>query len=345
MLRRLVALVFHHLGLRGAFRRARGGVPVVMFHNVGHAEETAYLPGHMKTSTERLRRLLQLLQRARYRFLTVGQMLTALKAGEVPHDAVVLTFDDGYRDNFEVLLPLLKEFDATATIFVQTGPMKGKLNWLHHYFWVLHQRGPHALGAMLAEHVSRQHTKADLLALPAGDVAGEYELKRLLKYDVLPEERDEILRRIFDEAGGDERKLAEEVYLSPDDCRALDAAGIELGAHTVNHLVLSSLDENQQRREIEGSLRDLQSWLGHEVPTFAYPYGRLWDYDEHTLQILEDLGFESAITAMPGVNDAETPRFELKRFAMNDDSNMGEVMCDVDGVYTWLERRGLRLTV
>ena len=71
--------------------------------------------------------------------------------------------------------------------------------------------------------------------------------------------------------------------------------------------------DNKQRLEIEGSLRDLQSWLGHEIPSFAYPYGRTWDYDADTRSILSDLGFKSAVTSMPGTNDPKTPRFELRR--------------------------------
>ena len=344
-LRRLVARLCHLTGLRALFRRGRPGVPVLMFHNVGHGEDIAYLPGHMKTGTARVHRLLRLLKRAGYRTITVRDMVAAFERGETPDDAVVLTFDDGYRDNHDVLLPILKEHGATATVFVQTGPMKGRLNWLHHYFWMLHREGPHALGARMAEGVSRRNLAQDLRALPAGDVAGEYELKRLLKYEIGAEERDRLLAEIFTAAGGDERALAAAVYLGPDDCRALDAAGVELGAHTVNHLILSSLDEKRQRQEIEGSLRDLQSWVGGDVPSFAYPYGRAWDYDDETRRILGELGFRSAITAMPGHNDPSTPRLELRRFAVNDDSDLAEVMCAVDGVFAWFARRGISLGV
>src|SRR5690606_32595156 len=95
--------------------------------------------------------------------------------------------------------------------------------------------------------------------------------------------------------------------------------------------------------EIEGSLRDLESWLGHPVPSFAYPYGRAWDYDQHTLAALRELGCRSAITATPGLNDPQTPRFERRRIAVNEDSDLAEVLCEVDGVFDWLARRGLDL--
>ena len=105
---------------------------------------------------------------------------------------------------------------------------------------------------------------------------------------------------------------------------------------TSYHLILSSLDATQQRLEIEGSLRDLEAWLGHGVASFAYPYGRTWDYNEETRSILQELGFQSATTAMPGLNDVDTPRLELKRTAVNQSSDLAQIMCEVDGVYRWL---------
>ena len=342
-LRGMLATVFHATGLRRMFRGSRSGVPVLMFHNVGNPPATDYLPGHMKVSEGKLEELLAALGRAGYGTLTVSGMVAAFERGERPADKVVLTFDDGYRDNLDVLLPILQRHAATATVYVQTGPMAGTLNWLHHYFWVLHREGPHKLAALLSEQLRGAPLKTDLSALPADPVAAEYQLKRVLKYEIAADERDRILDHAFRSIGGDDGSLARSVYLGPEECRALDRAGVELGAHTVNHLVLSSLDAARQRAEIEGSLRDLKEWLGHGVPTFAFPYGRSWDYNPDTLAILRELGFTSAITAMPGFNGPLTPRLELKRFAVNEESSLAEVLCEVDGVFDWFARRGLHL--
>jgi peptidoglycan/xylan/chitin deacetylase (PgdA/CDA1 family) len=338
-----VASVLHHTGLRRLFRAGRSGVPVLMFHNVGHPPQTDYLPGHMKIGERRLARLLSLLAASGYRTMTVADMLAAFERDELPTDRVVLSFDDGYRDNHDVLLPLLEQHGATATVYVQTGPMKGRLNWLHHYFWVLHRVGPRALGEMLAQGVERASLQEELRGLSSNVAAAEYSLKRLLKYEITPEDRDRLLAQAFREIGGEDEALAREVYLGPAECRALDAAGVELGAHTVNHLVLSSLDATQQRLEIEGSMRDLESWLGHPVTTFAYPYGRTWDYNDETLGILQELGFRGALTAMPGLNDPATERMALRRLAVNEQTPLAEVLCEVDGVFDWFERRGISL--
>ncbi len=342
-LRRGVAAVLHGTGLRRLFRARRRGVPVLMFHNVGRPPETDYIPGHMKVSEARLARLLELLAASGHGTLTVGQMAAALRRGECPTDKVVLSFDDGYKDNRDRLLPMLARHGATATVFVQTGPMHGRINWLHHYFWVLHRRGPHALGEELARRLPEGEAQAPLRALPPDPVAAEYQLKRVLKYGVSAAERDRLLDEIFRAAGGDDATLARQVWLSPADCRALDAAGVEVGAHTVNHLVLSSLDRDTQRREIEGSLSDLRAWLGHDVRTFAYPYGRSWDYNRDTLEVLRELGMECAITAMPGLNPPGIDAYELRRIAVDEDVPLAEILCEVDGVFDWFARRGLDL--
>jgi peptidoglycan/xylan/chitin deacetylase (PgdA/CDA1 family) len=342
-MRRGVASVLHGTGLRRLFRARRAGVPVLMFHNVGTPPETDYIPGHMKLSEPRLARLLGLLRRSGLGTFTVGQMVDALRRGECPRDKVVLTFDDGYKDNHDRLLPLLAEHGATATVFVQTGPMHGRINWLHHYFWILHRRGPKALGEELASRLPGAEVQGRLRGLPQEPVAAEYQLKRALKYDVSAADRDRLLDEIFRAAGGDDGELARQVWLSPEDCRRLDAAGVEVGAHTVNHLVLSSLDRDTQRAEIAGSLTDLRAWLGHDVRSFAYPYGRAWDYNQDTLAVLRELGLQSAITAMPGLNDAGTDVLELRRIAVAEDVPLAEILCEVDGVFDWFARRGLNL--
>mgnify|MGYP003574871772 CR=1 FL=1 len=89
ILRRMVALVFHHLGLRAWFRASRGGVPMLMFHNVGETPGTEYLPHHMKTSERRLRRMLKLLERGGYETITVGAMVEAFERGETPDLGII----------------------------------------------------------------------------------------------------------------------------------------------------------------------------------------------------------------------------------------------------------------
>jgi hypothetical protein len=79
------------------------------------------------------------------------------------------------------------------------------------------------------------------------------------------------------------------------------------------------------------------------VPSFAYPYGRSWDYNADTLAVLQELSVRSAITAMPGLNEPSTERLQLRRLPVSEDSDLAEVLCEVDGVFDWLQRRGLSL--
>jgi peptidoglycan/xylan/chitin deacetylase (PgdA/CDA1 family) len=95
-----------------------------------------------------------------------------------------------------------------------------------------------------------------------------------------------------------------DAYLSWDQVLMLDHSGlITIADHTFDHFNLASLSDDQQRREIIGSKRDLEQHLGHPVRHFAYPYGA---YNETSIALMKEAGFVTAVTTLPGTyQDAE----------------------------------------
>ena len=90
------------------------------------------------------------------------------------------------------------------------------------------------------------------------------------------------------------------------------------GAHSVNHLKLRFLSEAEQDREISESKRRLESIVGAEVTSFAYPYGTREDYDEHTIALVRKAGFKLACSNFEGLTTPRTPLHELPRFVVRD---------------------------
>ena len=80
-----------------------------------------------------------------------------------------------------------------------------------------------------------------------------------------------------------------------------NSEGIELGAHTHNHYVLSRISRETQKSEIGMSKAAIESMTSKPCKSFAYPNGQLTDFDNDTLAILEEFGFESAVTAVDGL--------------------------------------------
>jgi peptidoglycan/xylan/chitin deacetylase (PgdA/CDA1 family) len=101
--------------------------------------------------------------------------------------------------------------------------------------------------------------------------------------------------------------------LSWDDVHALMGLGVGIGAHTVSHPILSQLDPQEARAEIEGSWKAIRSHCGRPPRAFAYPNGRVEDYSDAVIAAVREAGFTCAVTTRFGVNTTATPLYELRR--------------------------------
>jgi peptidoglycan/xylan/chitin deacetylase (PgdA/CDA1 family) len=102
-----------------------------------------------------------------------------------------------------------------------------------------------------------------------------------------------------------------EPLMGAEHVRAWLKAGQEIGAHTLTHPKLTQLPPDRARAEIDGSRKLLEDTFGIPIRHFCYPYG---DWNETIAKLVEEAGYETACTTMPGVNTPETPRFALRRF-------------------------------
>jgi len=106
------------------------------------------------------------------------------------------------------------------------------------------------------------------------------------------------------------RGLPERRLMSVAQLKEMAAAGIDIGSHTRTHPRLPELDAKQKRDEICGSKARLEDLLGHDVPNFAYPYGK---FDDDSRQAVMEAGYRSACSVRSGFNGPEIDRFLLRR--------------------------------
>jgi peptidoglycan/xylan/chitin deacetylase (PgdA/CDA1 family) len=194
---------------------------------------------------------------------------------------VLITFDDGYRDNYEIALPLLRAHGLSATFFLATGFLdRPHVAWWDEIAWM-----------------TRNATKP----LPGGgDAVG----KRLThEYKHLPAERtaaflDEIAEQTG--AGRCDAAAAAGMWMSWDEARELRDAGMSIGGHTVTHPVLGQLDEPQQRAEIGGCRERIGAQLSEPMRWFSYPVGFPGSFDATTQRLLGEHGVELAFSFYGG---------------------------------------------
>lgn len=336
------------LGLGALCRKlgfSRGGA-IVMTHCVGHLPETAYLPADMKTSEAKVEALLVALKARKIRIVSVRDLAEALERGESCRNLVAFSMDDGYRDNLTIAMPLLQKHGAGGTVYVETGVVgTRKVSWMHRYFFTVHQKGE-AYFASEYMRRTREPKVKELLEKAAAsghDLGALYAFKRVLKYEADFADRDRVTAEILAALGGDDESIARS-YLTWEEVVALAEGGIEIGAHTVHHEILSRLDRSGISREIEESTLALRERTKQPIDTFAYPFGRKWDYNAECFSVLERLGVKAACAAMEGTNDSKTPRYELNRLALNDEIPLSEILAEIDGTFAFA-RRVLRVRI
>lgn len=342
LLRQVWARLLYHTGLHvlvGKLMPRR--MTILTSHCVAQASN-AFLPKDMKIEARHLEGLLDRFGR-HYDWVTVRAGWERLQRGE-GRSMVVLSMDDGYHDNLEALLPILRARGVPATVYLESRPLDGRsLNWTHKFFWLLGRIGHAELVERYLELSADLRAKARLAQVLAqgGDLS--YTLKKVLKYEARQEDVEATLTALFREHGGDEATLCRQLYLSWDDARSLREAGVELGGHTIHHWVLSGLDAQAQRAEIAGGREELEGRLG-PLESFAYPFGRKWDWNEDSIAAVRAAGFVTAATTHAGTNTKRSDPMRLARWMIDDDTPMHLLACEACGGFELLRRFGLDLS-
>ena len=318
--------------------------------SAGGWEGGAHLPADMKIAEGELERIVAWMKR-HYRMVTIGEGVSELESGAGGQSLVALSVDDGYRDNHDVLLPLLDRQGIGATVFLESRPLdERRVNWTHKLFWLLGRDGETdaAVGGFVAaygRHAGQTDTFHAINQVVSEDRGRLlYHVKRILKYDADFAERDAAIDAIFAEEGGDEASLCAALYMTWDHARALRDAGVELGGHTVNHPILARLTADEQRREIAGGREALRRELGIEPETFAYPFGRRWDFDDGARESVRSAGFHTAVTMHAGTNRRGAEPTTFHRLALADGVELHLLAAEACGGFDLLRKLGIDLS-
>jgi len=214
--------------------------------------------------------------------LPLSELAPALRAKDVPHGAVALTFDDGYRDVLLAAKPQLERRGIPATVFV----ISGYVDSGREFWW-------------------------DLLERLAPQLEGDYLAWHRKLQPLAESERWAVLEELAEGL-----ETAQPSAVSAAELRLLAEGGlVEIGAHTVTHPALTGLSRGEQLEEMRGSKKQLEAMLGRPVRAFSYPYGI---YDATSAQCARAAGFACACTSVGRPVTGEDDSFELPRLHIED---------------------------
>ena len=343
LLRELIARAVYHTPL---WRLCDLLAPKRMVILAGHCVEAPsndFLPPEMKIREETLAPILSWLKE-RFDGVRVADGWRRLNEGG-GKSLFALSMDDGYRDNVTHLLPLAERLGVPVTVYLESRPLdEARVNWTHKFFWLVERLGVDELAVRYADetHVEPDNVRTHQVVAEGVDVI--YRWKRALKYDFDPVERDRVLDALFAREGGDEAALCAELYMDDAGVAALRDAGWELGGHTVSHHVLSGLEEAAQREEVIGGRQSLVERRGVGCESFAYPFGRSWDFNEASVQAARDAGFECAVHTHAGAVTRSSDPYRLSRWMIDDHAQLHLIAAEACGAFELFRKVGLDLS-
>jgi peptidoglycan/xylan/chitin deacetylase (PgdA/CDA1 family) len=240
-----------------------------------------------------------------FNVLPLDQAIARLKDNSLPPAAAAITFDDGYADNFTVAMPILSSYALTATFFIATGYLNGGRMWNDTIVEAVRHCSKPRLDLL------KEGLGVHELGSPDAIRQAIFSLLNNVKY-LGRCERDKAADYVAAAAG---TKLPSDLMLTAEQVREMRRAGMLIGAHTVSHPILARLAPEEARAEVAESKRFLESLLQERVGLFAYPNGKPnVDYRAVDAEMLNDLGFDAALTTAAGVADAASDMMQLPRF-------------------------------
>ncbi len=243
-----------------------------------------------------------------FNVLPLTQALARIREGDLPPRSLCITFDDGYADSHDVAVPILQRHGLNATFFITTGVIGGGMMWNDVVI--------ESLRSTTVERLDLGHLGLDgVQSLGLRSMQDRRDAVYRLLHALRHLEVGRRTEAVQDIARRAAARMPEGLMMDMAQLRALAAAGMGIGAHTVNHPILARMSPVDARAEMRRGKADLEGWLDREVNIFAYPNGKPGDDfgPEHAV-MAHELGFKAALTTAWGVATRATDPYLVPRF-------------------------------
>jgi peptidoglycan/xylan/chitin deacetylase (PgdA/CDA1 family) len=244
------------------------------------------------------------------------------------NDLCIFTFDDGLKEHYTDVAPILSEYKIQGLFGVITSCVEDHIVApVHMNHFLMAEMGFEAYRSAFMQRL--QDTEPGALASASVDsnvAQKSYPLdtqevaifKFLFNFSLNADVRDNIVEKLFEAYIGDQKSFARELYMSWEEIKQLQRAGMLIAGHTHWHRPLSTLTDEELNTDlcISRSLLD-QNLQQQELWPFSYPYGKKNSYSGAAMRMLQQLGYTCAFNTEGGANAPGTPVFELHRIDCN----------------------------
>ena len=268
---------------------------VLNYHRIGNANESPYDPGVFSATAEEFEWQIAYLKRRYY--LTNLDEAVSMITGSIPlRTSVLITFDDGYLDNYSLAFPVLRSHAAQAVFFLTTSFVgTNHVPWWDVIAYIIKNSRKDVIQLQYPERIEFDLRRQGL---------NEVIVRTLQLYkrpDVKLQERFIQELEAACESSAPSSSAAR-CFMNWDEAREMQHGGMVFGSHTHTHEILSKLPVERQLEEARQSRETLESQLNHRVDVLAYPVGGRNCFTPETIEALESCGYRAAFSFYGGFN-------------------------------------------
>jgi len=334
ILRILYILQFHRI----ARLLNRNKVIILMYHAFTEKTQFDGIANyhHQNLNIDIFRKQIDYLKK-NYRIISLPEFIESVHSkGKTPQNSVIITIDDGYRSNYLLAFPVLKESQTPATIFITTSFVDNKLP-----LWA--DRIEYAINITSKPKLELEYEKLSFdLTSKEMKIACDKAIKSILKLDV-QEQRDKIVENIeaILNAKLSINDATDEIYqpLSWNEINEMLQSGfVSIGSHTHSHFILSKCSPQTAENELRLSKKIIEDKTANKCDLFCYPNGKQNDFNNETERLVKRTGYKCALTTISGMNSIDSNPYELKRIGIGDEEDMMEFIMKISGVMHSLQK-------
>lgn len=298
-------------GINYFWNRLPNGVYAFNYHRIGDKEKTPYDRAIFSCTEFAFEQQITILKK-HFKIINTIELARLIENNEMIKDRfAVITFDDGYLDNFTTALPILQKHQVTAVFYLTTTFLdSNQITWWDEIAYLLRK------------------SEGKVYQLPSSPI----------KYILLKENIDHIIRKIMTDiklsknisvlAALEDIRIkfplakkellteAEQLFINWQQAEELLAYGMEIGSHTLTHPILSQVNSEQHKKEIIDSKSILEQRLNCEINSIAYPVGRYYCYNEKSIEYTAEAGYKIGFNNEPGFHRSISESLDINRFCV-----------------------------
>jgi len=295
------------------------GVYAFNYHRIGDKDNTSYDRAIFSCTQYAFEQQIILLKQ-HFKIINTVELAELITQNK---GFAVITFDDGYLDNYTEALPILQKHQVKAVFYLTTAFLNGdQLTWWDEIAYLL--RKSHGKEYQLPNSTLKHSLEKENIDQTIRIIMTEIKQSKTLSVLVALED----IRKEFPLAKNELLAENSQLFMDWEHAKELLRQGMEIGSHTLTHPILSQLDNEQHRTEIFDSKKILEERLECTINSIAYPVGRYYCYNENSLEYTASAGYKIGFNNEPGFHRSVSNSLDLNRFCVaSDDINYLKYEC------------------